>query len=127
MKYSLLALLAQPFVALSVQAANGDIAAGYDFAMGHCAACHVVAPNQDPPRALAVPSFFHISRSAAGTELGLRAFLRTEHDRMPNFILRRDEEDNVIAYILSLKAQPRPKPRLPKQPEPRKDIANPEL
>jgi hypothetical protein len=35
--------------------------------------------------------------------MGLRAFLQTPHDRMPDLHLTRNEIDDVAAYILSLK------------------------
>jgi hypothetical protein len=38
------------------------------------------------------------------TETSLRVFLRTPHTRMPDFILSRAETDDVISYILSLRA-----------------------
>jgi hypothetical protein len=37
------------------------------------------------------------------TALALRATLNTSHRSMPNILLPRDEQDNLIAYILSLK------------------------
>jgi mono/diheme cytochrome c family protein len=37
------------------------------------------------------------------TFMGLRAFLQTPHDRMPDLHLTRNEIDDVAAYILSLK------------------------
>jgi hypothetical protein len=37
------------------------------------------------------------------TPLGLRVFLQTPHGRMPDLHLTRDEVDNLIAYILSLR------------------------
>jgi hypothetical protein len=33
----------------------------------------------------------------------LTVFLRTPHDRMPDLSLTREETDDLIAYILSLK------------------------
>lgn len=110
------------------QGVPGDAAAGYQFAMSHCAACHIVTVNQTPPRAIAVPSFFEVSRTKGVTELSLRVFLQSNHNRMPNFILDRTDVENVISYILSLRDLPVPKPPAKAPPEPRgKDAAGTRL
>ena len=41
----------------------------------------------------------------AVTELSLRVFLQTPHRNMPNLQLSQKETDDVIGFILSLKAQ----------------------
>jgi hypothetical protein len=35
----------------------------------------------------------------------LRAFLQTPHGQMPDFTLGRDQIDDVVAYLLSLRAR----------------------
>ncbi len=82
----------------------GDVAAGRDLATKVCAACHVVAVDQSPtPRSSKAPAFAAIAVTRGVTELSLHAFLSTPHPSMPNFILSPAEQDNVIAYILSLR------------------------
>ena len=108
---------------LNAQTLSGDTAAGYQFAMRHCAACHIVTANQDPPRAIAVPSFYEISRGRGVTEPSLRVFLQSNHNRMPNFIIGRNDQDNVVSYILSLRDLPFPKRVPPTAPDrPAEDI-----
>jgi mono/diheme cytochrome c family protein len=90
-------LLAQP------AGAQGDPAAGRNLAQRVCSTCHAIA--EQPllsPRGPA-PSFAEVARNRETTEIGLRAFLQTPHARMPNLILSREESDDVISYILSLR------------------------
>jgi len=87
--------------------ANDDIAAGHDFALRVCAACHVVAPDQsfapifDPP----APSFVPLAGRPDINDAFLRKFLSSPHGnrgamgRMPNPQLL----DYQIAYFMSLK------------------------
>jgi mono/diheme cytochrome c family protein len=82
----------------------GDVEAGRLLALRSCSSCHVVAARQAPPATDAVPTFASIARDPAVTEMSLRVFLRTPHARMPDFILSRSETDDVISYILSLRA-----------------------
>jgi hypothetical protein len=37
------------------------------------------------------------------TEYALRAFLKTPHPTMPNIMMKPDDMDDVVSYILSLK------------------------
>ncbi len=84
----------------------GDPAAGRAFALEECASCHRVAPDQgSSPKAAAAPDFQAIAHAPGATEMSLRAFLSTPHPRMPNLILSRQEQDDVIAYILSLRGE----------------------
>ena len=39
------------------------------------------------------------------TATALRTWLQTSHPTMPNIVLKADDRDNVIAYILSLNAK----------------------
>ena len=82
----------------------GDPEAGRVFALKSCSSCHIVAARQAPTGTDAVPTFATIARDPAVTELSLRVFLQTPHARMPDLMLTRVEVDNVISYILSLRA-----------------------
>lgn len=83
---------------------QGDPATGRAFALQVCTPCHVVARKQlSPPRFAVGPSFDSIAKAATTTPSGLRAFLSTPHANMPNLILTRQEQRDVIAYIMSLK------------------------
>jgi mono/diheme cytochrome c family protein len=82
--------------------ARGDAARGLALAEQWCSQCHGVRPNQTSPVQEAT-SFSEVAARAATTEMSLRVFLRTSHPTMPNFIFERDDLDDLVGYILSLK------------------------
>ncbi len=109
----------QPFTALlavglvimvngaAVAQPMGDPIAGRAFALEVCTPCHRVATDQLSPGRFAVaPDFRAIANTRAMTETALHAFLSTSHPSMPNLILSQHEQDDVIAYIVSLRHQP---------------------
>ena len=83
---------------------SGDPATGRRFALQTCALCHVVASGQLAPKRFATaPSFNTIANMNSTTASSLHAYLSTPHPIMPNLILTRQEQRDVITYILSLK------------------------
>jgi len=97
---------AAAFLSLPADAARaqqiGDATAGRNLAREWCAECHLVEAGTRGATDYA-PPFGEIAADAKTTEFRLRAFLQTPHDRMPNYALSRDQTDNIIGYILSLK------------------------
>ena len=88
--------------------AQGDstvVAAGRDLGLKWCSECHLVARGQSKPPSDAAPSWYAIAKNPATTEAGLHAFFATPHKQMPNIMLSREETDEIVAYILSLKPQ----------------------
>jgi mono/diheme cytochrome c family protein len=82
--------------------AKADARRGRVLAEQWCSQCHAVAPNEatgDP----AAPDFPDIAQESSATAYALRVFLRTPHATMPNFILARDDIEDIISYILSLR------------------------
>ncbi len=83
---------------------HGDRSAGRAFALQVCTPCHVVSRRQlSPPRFAVAPTFDAIANASTTTASGLHAFLSTPHPTMPNLILFRREQRDVIAYIMGLK------------------------
>jgi mono/diheme cytochrome c family protein len=88
------------------------VAAGHDFALKVCAACHVVATDQITPPILKppAPSFVAIVKHGDVSEASLRKLLSTPHGnlgrsaKMPNPQLADFQIDKVVAYLLSLKS-----------------------
>jgi len=81
--------------------ADGYVAAGKTVALQWCAGCHVVnggKSGQDGP-----PPFRSIANRPNVTTSALRAFLFQPHGRMPDLQISRRDQEDVIAYILSLK------------------------
>ncbi len=93
-------------------AAAGPAAQGEHIARAICAACHVVASDQDFPPLLREPAppFAEIANRPATSEQTLRRFITSTHwdERtlpmtMPNQQLSADQTRAVIRYILSLR------------------------
>jgi len=80
----------------------GDAAEGRRLARAVCAACHAVERGGKILSLEGAPPFQDVAKDPAASEVGLRVFLRTPHETMPNLMLSDEETDNVIAYILSL-------------------------
>jgi len=84
---------------------------GHAFALLVCAACHVVASDQEAPPILRIPgpSFDVIANKSGTTAESLHAFLSTTHAKiataanMPNPQLADYQMSEVITYILSLR------------------------
>jgi mono/diheme cytochrome c family protein len=93
---------------LSAHAQDGDIAAGHSFAREACSACHVVDAEERPPRRIFIgPAFRSIANTPGMTVTALRVFLTTSHPKVPNPIIMSEQMADVIAYILSLRSEPR--------------------
>ncbi len=93
--------------------ANDKTAAGRTLALEVCAACHVVAKEQSfqpilqPP----APNFKALVRRPALSETFLRHFLSSPHGSMgekggmPNPRLADYQIDEIVTYLMSLKAR----------------------
>lgn len=86
----------------AAQVPTGDPVAGAAIAERWCTSCHAVGPG--PGRATdGAPTLQSIADRPSTTVTSLTVFLRTPHDRMPDLSLTRDETQDLIAYILSLR------------------------
>lgn len=82
----------------------GDARAGRAVAVTFCIQCHAIdGANRDPARV--PPDFGAVADMASQTALSLRVFLQTPHGDMPRYQLTATETDDVIAYVLSLRAR----------------------
>lgn len=94
-------LLACPPAALAVELGNAK--AGLEYAKGACAECHEVenvdsfSPNPD------APTFKEVANTPGMTPRALSVWFKTSHPTMPDFIIKPDDLDNIIAYIMSLR------------------------
>lgn len=84
---------------------EGDPAAGRRLAEAWCSGCHVIGPGASGPVVDATPTFPSIARMPSATGMSLRAFLLTPHSRMPDIQISREQTDDVMAYILSLRGR----------------------
>ncbi len=86
----------------------GDEHRGRGFAVRHCAECHAVEPGTSLSPNPGAPSFVSVANTKGMTGRALAVWLDSSHPTMPNFVLKRDDRDNVVAYIMSLKKSPPP-------------------
>ncbi len=91
--------------ALADETLPGDPVAGRIFAERECGDCHDISREGDDYPLNTAPSFLDVATQRSTTGLSLRVFLRSTHRDMPDLILTQREQDDVIAYILSLRAE----------------------
>ncbi len=83
----------------------GSPAKGLEYARAVCAECHAVerpvaqSPNRD------APSFVTVAETRGMTAMAIRAWLQSPHPTMPNLLVKTEDRDNLIAYILGLKSK----------------------
>ena len=79
-----------------------SVAAGHQLATAWCKECHAIEAatigTANPG-----PDFIKVANQLSTTALSLKVFLQSSHRSMPNLILKPDETDHLIDYILSLK------------------------
>jgi mono/diheme cytochrome c family protein len=81
----------------------GDPRAGQRLAVAWCANCHQVAPGGPGPANDAAPSFAAVMQMASTTSMSLRVFLQSPHGAMPDYRLSREQMDDLVAYMLTLR------------------------
>ena len=81
-----------------------DVARGKAMAERWCANCHVVSSSATIGSANGLQTFPGLAADPKITESKLRAAMRSQHGGgMPDFSLTRQEQDDLIAYIFSLR------------------------
>lgn len=92
-------LTASPAVADMI----GNPSEGARIALEECAVCHAVGPGDEDSPDPTAPAFAAVADMTSTTRQALYVFLNTVHPTMPNLVLSRQESDDLIAYILSLR------------------------
>lgn len=77
-------------------------ARGEALAQSWCSRCHALKPDQSSANP-AAPKFSDVAAEPSITEYSLRVFLKTPHATMPNIMLKADDMDDIVSYILSLR------------------------
>jgi cytochrome c len=103
----LLLVLAAP---ASAQQLRGNAAAGHDLALAVCANCHLVQEGQRKPAMDSVPSFEAVAHDPKMTDERLHGFLNRPHPPMPNIELSRQQIEDVVAYLETVRAAPGRRP-----------------
>ena len=81
----------------------GSVQEGRQLAREVCAECHAIDNAADGSTNPNAPSFKVIANTPGMTSAALTVALQTTHVTMPNFVVKGDALQNIIAYILSLK------------------------
>ena len=93
-------LVFQPTITFAQDVINGEA-----LAARWCANCHIVTRSAISGRADGVPTFPALADAPQTTDISLRRAMTSSHSRMPDFSLTSREQDNLIAYIFSLRKQ----------------------
>ncbi len=91
------------FILSGFTAQAQDAAQGRSLARQWCASCHLVEPGVAASDA--APPFATIAKDPANTSERLHGWLAAPHPPMPDLHLSGSEEDDLVAYLLSLKPQ----------------------
>jgi mono/diheme cytochrome c family protein len=81
-----------------------DVVNGEALAVRWCSSCHIVSRSATTGQANGLPSFPTLAASPQTTETSLRRAMTAAHSRMPDFSLTKQEQDNLIGYIFSLRS-----------------------
>lgn len=88
---------------LPAAVAAQDIDRGHQLAQRWCSGCHTVERSPAEARADGVPTFPAIAALPGISVERLRASMNPLHGRMPDLSLGKREQDDLAAYILSLR------------------------
>ena len=69
----------------------------------NCAECHAIDNGTGASANPNAPTFKDLAKTPGMTSAALTVALQTAHRNMPNFVMKANERQDVIAYILSLK------------------------
>ena len=86
-------------------AAAQDAQQGREIAQRWCSSCHVVERTATVAPANGLPTFPAIAAKPGLSADQLRAAMNPQHSRMPDFALSRRQQDDLIAYINSLRVK----------------------
>ena len=92
-------------ISMAMAALNGasaDAVAGKESAEKWCAECHSLRPDRLSPNS-AAPTFPQLAAEPSITQYSLRAFFQSPHETMPQIAFTREQMDDIVDYILSLK------------------------
>lgn len=88
---------------LSGAAAAADLDRGRELAARWCGNCHVVDRAAPAGRADGVPTLPAIAARPQTTAASLRGVMSAPHGRMPDLSIGARDQDDLIAYVLSLR------------------------
>jgi mono/diheme cytochrome c family protein len=86
----------------------GDPQLGLTYAVANCAEYHEVNGARDKSPNPSAPSFASVASTPGLNGRALAVWLQTSHPTMPNLVITREDREDVIAYIMSLRLLPKP-------------------
>jgi mono/diheme cytochrome c family protein len=98
---ALASLIGLPAAASAQDIGNAKL--GQEYAGRVCVECHEVEPKGEISPNPDAPSFQSVADTPGMSARALAVWLQTSHPSMPNLIIKPDDMDNVIAYIMSLR------------------------
>ena len=81
----------------------GSAEQGLTIARERCGSCHLVVKEDGRSTNEKAPTFARIANTPGMSSAALRSALNTSHSSMPNLIIKDEDADSIIAYILSLR------------------------
>ncbi len=90
--------------AAQAQTLPGNPAQGKAIAQRACAGCHLIGEGQTSSTTDGVPTFAALARNPRMNDAALHGFVQAPHPPMPDLALSRQELDDVVSYIMSLRA-----------------------
>ena len=81
----------------------GDAGKGLAYARKICAECHAVEAEDRAPKRDTIAAFHTIANEPGMTPRAFSVWFNTPHRDMPNLVIPPGEQDNLIAYFMSLK------------------------
>jgi mono/diheme cytochrome c family protein len=81
----------------------GSVREGHRIAREICAECHLLGEEAGRSTNADAPTFKEIANTPGMTSAALKASFQKWHEDMPSLIIKGEEADNLVAYILSLK------------------------
>jgi mono/diheme cytochrome c family protein len=91
---------------LPVSAHAQDVARGKAMAERWCANCHLVSNSATIGSANGLQTFPGLAADPKVTESRLRGAMTSQHGgRMPDFSLTKQEQDDLVAYVFSLRTK----------------------
>ncbi len=83
-------------------ATSADKDWGREVAQRVCAECHAVLPHEPFSPNPEAPTFAAIAENPGISRISLVVWFQTPHQKMPNLVLKAEDQEGIIAYILSL-------------------------
>jgi len=80
-----------------------DVERGHELATRWCANCHVVERTAAAASANGLPTFPALAANPKTTPELLRATMTAQHGRMPDMSISKRDQDDLVAYISSLR------------------------